>query len=345
MSAAGRRRAANRAAQRAHAPEASPARCARRRYGGPAARGCGQPHRSPCSRAASCARGRVGVAAEHGVAGGAGGERERLGEVVERAARGARACAPTASRRRRASSSNGSPLAQRGVAAGVADAQLRVQDGRDAGGAGAQAQLHVLGEQVHGRVERAEPPQRRRVARPGRRRSPSRPCARRSARYGSARSRSARGSSGGWTSAGEQRAERAGQRVRGALDAAVGVRAAAARAARAGCARASAASAASEPSTSSQSGLRRTVTSWRARGDAGVAGGAEARGCPGSSITSAPRARASAAPPSREPLSTTTSCGGSAQVALERVEQRAQLGLGVVQDDDDRERHGGSTRA
>ena len=73
-----------------------------------------------------------------------------------------------ASRRRRASALERLAAAEDGVAAGVAQPQPRVQDGRHAGRAGAQPELHVLGEQVHGGVEGAEPAQRLGVGRQAR---------------------------------------------------------------------------------------------------------------------------------------------------------------------------------
>ena len=81
------------------------------------------------------------------------------------------------------------------------------------------------------------------------------------------------------------------------------------------------------------------MTAWRARADAGVVA-APKPGLSGSSITSAPHAAACAGPSSLDPVSTTTSCGRSARWASIDAQQRAQLGGGVVQDDDHGEGHG-----
>ena len=70
-----------------------------------------------------------------------------------------------------------------------------------------------------------------------------------------------------------------------------------------------AASRASEPSSSSQSGLRRTVTGCSARSTPTLLA-APNPGLSPSSTTSAPAARASAGPSSDDAVSTTISCGG-----------------------------------
>jgi hypothetical protein len=109
-----------------------------------------------------------------------------------------------------------------GVTAGVADAQPWVQHGRDAIGAGAQAELHVLGEQVDRGIERPEPGER--LGGGGQARG-DRPADRaggpRAVGLGPLEQRSRQ--EGRVDERGQQRADRAGQRVGGALDAAVGV--------------------------------------------------------------------------------------------------------------------------
>src|SRR6476661_6017834 len=84
----------------------------------------------------------VGVAAERATRGGAGGERERLGEIVERGGRraavGGDDLAPPLG-----DLLVGLAGAQGGVSAEVADADGRVEHRRDPGRAGAQAEVHV----------------------------------------------------------------------------------------------------------------------------------------------------------------------------------------------------------
>ena len=227
-----------------------------------------------------------------------------------------------ASRRRRATTSNGSPRAQRRVAAGVAEAQAGVQHGRDARRAGAQRKLEVLGEQVHGRVERPEPPQR---GCGGGQAGGDRPADRAGAvgpvRLGTlAQPRAA-------AAAGAPAPAAACPACRGAGAPSAGPcrrrSAAAARGVRSGCRRASAARTTSDASSSSQSGFSSTVTSCRAHSMPALFA-APKPGLPASATTSAPCSAARSGPPSRDPLSTTTSCGGSGRWAsIERSSTRS----------------------
>ena len=241
--------------------------------------------------------------------------------------------APTTSRRRRACRSKASPPNARAgaAAAEVAHHDLGVQHRRHAGGVRAQAQVQVLVEQERAGVERAQAAQQRRSAPRGRRRSPSRRAAARRARWG------------------------CGQRARGQHARA---RAPPGRPG-SGCAlRCSAPSASSSRGTSSASPPAARAAE---RGEPGVeqlAVGVEqdghvvarrarrrrcwpprSPGCRRARSTSAPAARASAGPSSREPESTTTSWASAGEVARERGQQRRQLGRRVVQDGDDREAH------
>ena len=113
---------------------------------------------------AELAPGSSRVAPQQRVAGRAGGERERLGGIVQgerpRAARGADDGAPAP---REGVDGLAVPVGR--VAAGVTDSELRMEHGRQARRAGAEAEVHVLAEQVHGRVERAEAAQCRGVGR------------------------------------------------------------------------------------------------------------------------------------------------------------------------------------
>ena len=72
--------------------------------------------------------------------------------------------------------------------------------------------------------------------------------------------------------------------------------------------------------------------------EAGVASGAEAAVAVERDHLRCRARRASSAPPSLEPLSTTTSAGARIEVALDRVEQALQVRRGVVDHGDDRER-------
>ena len=99
------------------------------------------------------------VAAEQRVTDRARRERQRLGCVVERE-RAVATDRPDDRAPPRREDVERLALPQHRVAAGVTDPQLRVQDRGHPGRARTQAQLHVLGEQVRGRVERAEPAQR-----------------------------------------------------------------------------------------------------------------------------------------------------------------------------------------
>ena len=156
-------------------------------------------------------------------------------------------------------------------------------------------------------------------------------------RHGSSRSRARRGSSARRQRRREQRARGPGQRVRGALHPArVEQPRRVQRAARAGGDRREAGSASS---SSSQSGLSRTVTSERAAATPALHA-APKPGLSRRSITSAPHAAAACAPPSSRPVSTTTSCGPLAEPGVERAQQHRQLRGGVVQHDDDRVGHG-----
>ncbi len=114
-----------------------------------------------------------GVASEQRVARGAGREGQRLGGIVGAEGGGASGggdrLAPAAGQQL-----VGLAGAERGVAADVAHAQPRVQHGRHADGARPEAQLHVLGEQVDGRVERARGGAAAPSTRQGTPRSPSR---------------------------------------------------------------------------------------------------------------------------------------------------------------------------
>ena len=109
-----------------------------------------------------------------------------------------------------------------GVAAEVAHAHGRVEHGRDPGGAGAQAQVHVLEEEELARVERAETPQDRGARRDARGDRPAdRARALGAVGLGALAQRARqRGRVG---DRGQQRAERARERVRGALDRPVGL--------------------------------------------------------------------------------------------------------------------------
>ena len=95
------------------------------------------------------------------MAGDARGERGRLREVVEPAGVAA------AGRAHRLAPAPGEQLVrlavpQRRVPSEVPEREVGVQHRRQAERAGAQAQLHVLPEQVHGRIERPKPAQQRR---------------------------------------------------------------------------------------------------------------------------------------------------------------------------------------
>ena len=80
------------------------------------------------------------------------------------------------------------------------------------------------------------------------------------------------------------------------------------------------------------------MTSWRARATPALLAAPKPR-LPSSTITSAPAARASAGPSSREPESTTTSWVSGGRWSRREAQQARQLGRGVVQDGDDREAH------
>ena len=215
----------------------------------------------------------------------------------QRMARGAAsrtsvACAASSSAQRRAAARRADhgaaaprqqrPAARRRarrVTAGVADAQLRVQDGGTPGGARAQAQVHVLREQVHRGVERAEPRAAPPSCRRGMRRSPSRQSASRSARYGSTRSRS--GSRAAAAGAAGRRAARRSCRAAGARSAGRlrRRRAAAARAARPAARRTRPTSAPRRAVEQLAVGVQQDADVVARPLDARVAGRAEARDC------------------------------------------------------------------
>ena len=122
---------------------------------------------------------------------------------------------------------------------------------------------------------------------------------------------------------GEERAERARERVRAALDAAVGVEQARARAGR-GRARAAASLRSASPMPL-VSGFSSTVTSSVTRSSARLLA-APKPGLSRRSITSAPCARASSAPPSSGPVSTTIELRRRAERGQQRARARRASG-------------------
>ena len=221
--------------------------------------------------------------------------------------------------------------------AAVLEHQVRMQDGRPPGGAGAQAQLHVLGEQVRGRVERPELAQH---AGPRGQAGGDRPA------HG-AGPRGAVGLEPVAQRVGQrrrmhqrtgERADGARQRVGGALHAAVGVEQPGdvqrARVVGGGT---------GEPG---QRVVEQLAIGIEQHGhvvaralDAGVGRRAEARvgpqldhlGAPGGGALGAAVGRAGVDRDQLRPRR---------QVRVDRAQQRRQLGGGVVQHDDDREGHG-----
>jgi len=264
------------------------------------------------------------------------GERERLGGIVERRR------APAERRADHLPAPRGEHVErlaapQRRMAAAVADPQRGVQHRRHPGRAGAQAEVHVLREQVCHGVERAELPQRGRRAREARRDRPPdgaralgavrlQPLAQRARQQRRMRHRA------------RERADRARQRMRRPLHAPVGVQ---------------------QPRR--VQGARVRAGDRRERGeravdqlavgveqhghvvprplDSGVARGAEPRvvapfhdlGAPGRGTVGAAVGRARVDHDELRPL---------AHVRVDRAQQRRELGGGVVQHDDDREGHG-----
>ena len=177
-----------------------------------------------------------------------------------------------------------------------------MQDGRDAGGARAQAEVEVLVEEELRRVERAEPAQRARSG-AARQAAIAQPTVRaRSARHGSTRSRTRARQPG--------RVHEGGRRSAPAVPGSgwaerwtppVAARAAAGRGAPAGRRRRARPAAPAPSSSSSQSGLSSTVTAWRARATPGVVRRAEPRVVPGARRPRRRAPRASAGPRRRSP--------------------------------------------
>ena len=194
----------------------------------------------------------------------------------------------------------------RAVAARVAQRDLRVQLGRHAGGGATQAQLEVLEEQERVGVERAQPAQRvvraataAAIAQPTRRRRVGPP--------GSASQPQARGAAGAGARARARARGPSRLGVRAALDASRRRSAAAGPRARRARRRAST-SPAQAVVEQLDVGIEQTVTGVRTCSRPGDVRGAEP-GVAGQAHDLAPCRSASAAPPSAEPESTTTSSG------------------------------------
>ena len=238
------------------------------------------------------------------------GEGQRLGEVVAgqrgrargspRRRRGGGGRAARAARRRRPAAWRAPPVWR--------TPHRRVEDGRHAGGAGSQAQVHVLIKQELAGIERAEPPQGRRAGHQAGRRRPSRRCAGGARATAPTRSaHGARAASGGCTRAGTNAPSVPGSGCAERSGAPGGVERGAAPTARR-APRPPAARRASPSSSSSQSGLSSAGDGMAGAREPGVVRRAEA-GVVGELRPPPRRPRGRARrPSSREPVSTATTC-------------------------------------